>query len=161
MRLAGTAKEYSTSAMLQPIRIAASIDRFGNFNCPYQASVMKMLEIQSSAIVVMPTALAVRRMKLQTAGTRRSLRGSCAPGHVLPSALLGSVARIVFRIDVGDSERAFAADLDLRRRAVRSPVVHPRLHGDVIPLGQRPRARLVDLVAHAVGERPAGQHPDH
>src|SRR5690349_11116814 len=44
MRLAGTAIQYSTSAMAQLAITAIHIGAAGNFRCPYQAVVMKRLE---------------------------------------------------------------------------------------------------------------------
>src|SRR5947209_11284039 len=53
MRLAGTAKQYSTSAMPQPPRMAAHMGICGNFRFPYQAMIMKVLETMSRRMVGM------------------------------------------------------------------------------------------------------------
>jgi hypothetical protein len=46
MRLAGTAKQYSSSAIPPPTRIAVAIIQVGNRSWPYHATVMKLLDIR-------------------------------------------------------------------------------------------------------------------
>ena len=46
-RLAGTAKQYSTKAMPQLATTTSHSGLSVNFRCPYQANVMKTLEINS------------------------------------------------------------------------------------------------------------------
>ena len=54
MRLAGTAKQYSTKAMPQLMRITLKSGLFmPPFKCQYQAIVMKMFESESSSKVCM------------------------------------------------------------------------------------------------------------
>src|ERR1043165_8923377 len=50
MRLAGTAKQYSTKAMAQLTNTTSHSGAAGNFSCPYQAKVMKTLEIERNMI---------------------------------------------------------------------------------------------------------------
>src|ERR1039457_3165879 len=53
MRLAGTAKEYSSSAIAQETRIAfQSGQSWPYFKCPYQAKVMKIFEAISRKTVL-------------------------------------------------------------------------------------------------------------
>src|SRR5690606_22719909 len=50
MRLAGTAMQYSISAMPQLMKIIITSGVLVNFRCPYQAKVMKTLEPMRSRI---------------------------------------------------------------------------------------------------------------
>src|SRR4029078_3330418 len=84
MRLAGTANAYSTRAMPQPMRIAATIGKCGNFKCPYQASVMKMFETRSSARVIMAAPVVPPRAhQQQLFGIRLHGRLRLHPGDQL------------------------------------------------------------------------------
>src|ERR1700685_4735790 len=53
MRFAGTWKQYSAKAMTQLIRITLKSGAWRYFKWPYQAKVMKMLEIVRRMMVVM------------------------------------------------------------------------------------------------------------
>src|SRR5690242_13367598 len=53
MRLAGTWKQYSAKAISQLTRITLKRGAWRYFKCPYQAKVMKILEMVRSNIVVM------------------------------------------------------------------------------------------------------------
>ena len=53
-----------------------------------------------------------------------------------------------------------AGHLNLRRRRGRNPVIHARLHDDVIALVERARIGRIGLVAHAVGQGTSGHHAD-
>src|SRR5450755_762198 len=53
MRLAGTWKQYSAKAMIQLMRITLNSGTSRYFRWPYQAKVMKMLEMVRSRIVIM------------------------------------------------------------------------------------------------------------